>query len=121
MDARLLRARDSGVIAIIDQRIINDGDTETYLLALEALQSSGFVYEMVMVLNREAVKKKLADGSEYGGIPDDAEPYYELDCRSKHGYKPVGEGRHRRRDREHRRRVGLSGNDSGIGIGGMGR
>ena len=24
-------------------------------------------------------------------IPNDAEPFYELGCRTKHGYKPVGE------------------------------
>ena len=59
--------------------------------ALEALQSSGLVYEVVMVLNRNAIKAKLPSGTEYGDIPKDAEPFYELDCRSKHGYKPDGE------------------------------
>lgn len=59
--------------------------------ALEALESAGFIYEIVMVLNRTAIKKKFASGEEYGEIPLDAEPYYELDCRSKHGYKPAGE------------------------------
>lgn len=59
--------------------------------ALEALQSSGLVYEVVMVLNRNAIKAKFSNGTEYSNIPEDAEPFYELDCRSKHGYKPDGE------------------------------
>ena len=59
--------------------------------ALEALQSSGLVYEVVMVLNRNAIKAKFSSGTEYSNIPEDAEPFYELDCRSKHGYKPDGE------------------------------
>ncbi len=60
--------------------------------ALEALQSSGLVYEVVMVMNRNAIKAEFSSsGAEYSGIPEDAEPYYELDCRSRHGYKPDGE------------------------------
>ena len=59
--------------------------------ALEALQSAGLVYEVVMVLNRNAIKAKFSSGAEYSDIPQDAEPFYELDCRSKHGYKPDGE------------------------------
>lgn len=59
--------------------------------ALDALQSSGLVYEVVMVLNRNAIKAKFSGGTEYSDIPEDAEPFYELDCRSKHGYKPDGE------------------------------
>jgi len=59
--------------------------------ALEALQSAGLVYEVVMVLNRNAIKKKFSSGTEYSDIPEDAEPFYELDCRSRHGYKPDGE------------------------------
>ena len=59
--------------------------------ALEALQSAGLVYEVVMVLNRNAIKAKFSSGDEYSGIPKDAEPFYELDCRSRHGYKPDGE------------------------------
>jgi hypothetical protein len=50
------------------------------------------IYEVVTVLNRNAKKEKFAStGEEYGSIPDDAEPYYELDARSAHGYKPEGE------------------------------
>jgi hypothetical protein len=59
--------------------------------ALEALQAVGLIYEVVVVLNRNAVKKKFTSGTEYGDIPDDAEPLYELDTRSAHGYKPEGE------------------------------
>ncbi len=44
-----------------------------------------------MVLNRNAIKAKFSSGTEYSNIPEDAEPFYELDCRSKHGYKPDGE------------------------------
>lgn len=59
--------------------------------ALEALQSAGLVYEVVVGLNRNAIKAKFLGGEEYSKIPADAEPLYELDCRSKHGYKPDGE------------------------------
>ena len=59
--------------------------------ALEALQSAGLVYEVVMVLNRNAIKAQFSSGTEYSDIPEDAEPFYELDCRSRHGYKPDGE------------------------------
>jgi hypothetical protein len=60
--------------------------------ALEALESTGLVYEVVLVLNRNAIREKFSSsGAEYGAIPDDAEPFYELDSRSQHGYKPEGE------------------------------
>ena len=87
--ARLHRAKDAGPVAIIEKRITEDQDQ--YWQALKALQSSGLVYEVVMVLNRNAIKAKFSSGTEYSDIPEDAEPFYELDCRSKHGYKPDGE------------------------------
>lgn len=59
--------------------------------ALEALQSAGLVYEVVMVLNRSASIDEFSSEGKYSAIPEDAEPFYELDCRSKHGYKPTGE------------------------------
>jgi hypothetical protein len=59
--------------------------------ALEALEATGLIYEMVTVLNRNAKPSKLASGGGYGEIPEDAEPLYELDCRSRHGFKPAGE------------------------------
>lgn len=89
--ARLIRAKDQGEIASIDKRI-SSGDTEAYWNALRALKAAGLIYEVVTVLNRNAKKEKFAGtGKEYGSIPDDAEPYYELDARSAHGYKPEGE------------------------------
>ncbi len=60
--------------------------------ALEALEAVGLVYEVVMVLNRNAEKGTFSSGGEYSNIPSDAEPLYELDARSAHGYKPEGEG-----------------------------
>ena len=89
--ARLIRAKDSGQIAVIDKRITGAGESQTYFDALSALNSAGLVYEVVLVLNRNGVKAKFASDSEYTKIPDDAEPFYELDCRSQHGYKPEGE------------------------------
>jgi len=86
---RLHRAKDAGQVAIIEDRITKD--KEQYWSALSALQSSGLVYEVVMVLNRNAIKAKFSSGTEYSEIPGDAEPFYELDCRSRHGYKPDGE------------------------------
>ena len=59
--------------------------------ALEALNSTGLLYEVVLVLNRNSEKRTFSNGDEYGDIAADAEPYYELDCRSLHGYKPPGE------------------------------
>ena len=87
--ARLHRAKDAGQIAVIQDRITKE--KEMYWSALRALHSSGLVYEVVMVLNRNAIKGKFLSGTEFSDIPEDAEPFYELDCRSKHGYKPDGE------------------------------
>lgn len=89
--ARLIRAKDQGWVASIDQRI-SGGDDEAYWDALRALKSAGLIYEVVTVLNRNAKKEKFAGtGVEYSAIPGDAEPYYELDARPEHGYKPEGE------------------------------
>lgn len=89
--ARLIRAKDQGELASIDGRI-SGGSTEAYWDALRALKSAGLIYEVVVVLNRNPTKETFASsGDEYGAIPDDAEPYYELDARSEHGYKPEGE------------------------------
>jgi len=108
-NARLIRAKDSGSIASggltsIFGRAwgvqVPGGSTwwqhhekadGPCWRALQALQSGGLIYEMVMVLNRDAEKTTLVNGSESLRIPDDAESYYELDCRSQHGYKPAGE------------------------------
>lgn len=89
--ARLIRAKDSGTVASIDKRITGVGEPPIYFTALSALESAGLVYGVVLVLNRNAVKAKFSSGEEYSGIPDDAEPLYELDSRSQHGYKPKDE------------------------------
>jgi hypothetical protein len=60
--------------------------------ALHSLVDSGFFYEVVMALNRKPVTAKFGNGTgEYGNVPPDAEPLYELDTRSQHGFKPQGE------------------------------
>lgn len=87
---RLIRAKDHGEVASIDKRI-SDGDDKAYWNALAALVSAGLIYEVVMVLNKNAEKRKFSSGAEFSAIPDDAEPFYELDARSEHGYKPEGE------------------------------
>lgn len=93
--ARLIRAKNHGHVAQITERISggnNDIAKAAYWDALRALESSGLIYEVVMVLNRNAVKAKFGGtGEEYGQIPDDAEPFCTLDTRSAHGYKPEGE------------------------------
>lgn len=88
--ARLIRAKDQGRVASIDKRI-SGGDDKAYWNALAALVSAGLIYEVVMVLNKNAEKRKFSSGAEFSAIPDDAEPFYELDARSEHGYKPEGE------------------------------
>jgi len=89
---RLIRAKDMGFVASIDKRVTGADDKQAYFTALSALKSTGLVYEVVLVLNRNGIKDKFAsNGEEYSRIPDDAEPFYELDCRSQHGYKPEGE------------------------------
>ncbi|MFO0293299.1 MAG: hypothetical protein ACK50I_02675 [Burkholderiales bacterium] len=88
--ARLLRAARAGETARIGKNI-SGGDNRAYWDALKALEATGLIYEMVTVLNRNATPSKFSSGGEYGEIPDDAEPLYELDCRSRHGYKPAGE------------------------------
>ena len=88
--ARLLRAEIGQSAANIDARV-SGGDADEYWQALSALESTGLIYQMVMVLNRNPIPGKFASGEEYERIPDDAEPYYELDCLSQHGYKPAGE------------------------------
>lgn len=88
--AVLIRSKDSGSLASIDERI-SGGNKDAYWRALEALESIGLFYEVVLVLNRNAELREFPSGQEYSQIPDDAEPLYELDSRSLHGYKPKGE------------------------------
>jgi hypothetical protein len=87
-NSRLIRAKHAGGVILL-QNIADD--VSSYSQALIALQSCGLVYKMIMVLNRNAEKREFSTGEEYLAIPQDAEPLYELDCLSKHGYKPAGE------------------------------
>jgi hypothetical protein len=59
--------------------------------ALRAVAGSGLFYEVVLVLNRNAKPSKFQSGDPYGDVPGDADPLYELDARSLHGFKPEGE------------------------------
>lgn len=103
---RLIRAKDNGRVAdsnatsVFGQAWGNDkiawGDAKDAAgnpcwRALDALESAGLLYQIVMVLNRNAVRDTFSSGEAYSNIPHDAEPYCELDCRSLHGYKPKGE------------------------------
>ncbi len=100
--ARLIRAKYTGTIASKDSRLwsapagvdwwkAHQEAGNPVFRALEALGSSGLIYEVVMVLNRNAIKDTFNSGGDYGDIPEDAEPLYELDSRTRHGYKPEGE------------------------------
>jgi hypothetical protein len=84
--AVIIRAKNEGKVALIPEQ-----DKQAYWDALQALESAGLVYEVVMVLNRAGIEANLVDGDKYLSIPPDAEPLYELDARSLHGYKPAGE------------------------------
>jgi hypothetical protein len=60
-----------------------DYAARTFFDAFRRLELSGFVYEVVVVLDR--------DQTNHNEIAEDASVYYELDARSRHGYKPAGE------------------------------
>jgi hypothetical protein len=90
--SRLVRSKDAGSVARIKEAVLGGTERDAYWSALSALLSAGFVYEVVMVLNRSAKPAKLhMSEAPYGAIPDDAEPYCELGARNMHGYKPDGE------------------------------
>ena len=88
---RLITWKETGHLAVIDARICGPNLTTPYFAALTALLSTGLVYEVVMVLNRNYKTAEFKDGSLYTAIPDDAEPLYELGARNHHGHKPEGE------------------------------
>ena len=69
---RLHRAKETGKLASIQDRITSD--KEMYWSALSALQSSGLVYEVVMVLNRNSIKAKFSSGREYLSLIHISEP-----------------------------------------------
>lgn len=88
--ARLLRTSRAGPVTKIDKNV-SGGDDQAYWDALKALEAIGLIYEATTVLNRNPRPGKFASGQAFGDIPDDAEPLYELDARSRHGFKPAGE------------------------------
>ena len=85
----LLTAKIGDTLANIDARISDD--KEQFWRALNLVESCGFFYQSVMVLNRDGVPGQFAEGGNYKKIPDDAEPLYELNNISRHGPKPKGE------------------------------
>lgn len=89
--ARLIRSKYDNQVARIDPRIVGGDGNESFWDAVQALETSGLIYEVVMVLNRNGVKSDSINGDQLSSIPDDAEPLYELDTRSRHGFKPDGE------------------------------
>lgn len=89
---RIIHGQDAGQVSnSIQSRHRGEKDMAEFWQAVEALESIGLLYEVVMVMNRNPVPKKFEGGKDYGAVPDDAEPLYELDVRSQHGYKPAGE------------------------------
>lgn len=83
--------RRTPVMTTAMQQNVANGNERVAWDALEALVHSGLFYEVVLALNRPPVPRKFASGGDYGDVPPDAEPLYELDARSLHGYKPAGE------------------------------
>lgn len=92
---RLIRSKSEGDVGKLHEFITGEKNqskgSSLYFSALTALTTMGFVYEVVVVLNKNGIEEKFSSGTEYLDIPPDAEVYYELDCRSLHGYKPKGE------------------------------
>jgi hypothetical protein len=95
-NSRLLIAKRSGEVAsqTVAQSTTGGTSEEHWRMfwdALSAIVGSGLFYEVVLVLNRNPVPRKFSTGVTYGAVPDDADPVYELDVRSLHGFKPEGE------------------------------
>lgn len=80
------RSTTVGVVGEIFER-----NAKAYFAALDALTSAGFVYEVVIAFNRDPEIRELKDGEKYLHPAMGCEPLYELDARSRHGYKPKGE------------------------------
>jgi hypothetical protein len=96
-NSRIIHGQDSGPVMNMGLMATIAGTNAEAALktswdALDALVGIGLFYEVVLVLNRNPVTAKFKSGEEYGDVPPDAEPLYELDARSLHGYKPQGEG-----------------------------
>jgi hypothetical protein len=72
------------VITRIDPHNGKDGG-QIFFDALNALECAGFIYEAVVLLNRNPILSKSKDGSPYGAIPDDAEILCDLGSPSPFG------------------------------------
>lgn len=70
----------------VDNRTLQE-TKDKFWKAANGLEESGYIYEVVMVATNPNDGKK----NNFGNGADEAEPIYELDARSKHGYKPAGE------------------------------
>jgi hypothetical protein len=95
-NSRLLIAKSSGHVAsqaVVQSTTGGTGQEQWKIFwnALSAIVGSGLFYEVVLVLNRNPVPCKFTSGESYGDVPEDADPVYELDARSLHGFKPEGE------------------------------
>jgi len=56
---------------------------ELYWPAVKALQSEGFFYEAVVVMNRNPTPGQRSSGAAYEAIPEDADPLYQLHTGNK--------------------------------------
>lgn len=86
---RLIRAKRESAVTCPAERLCDSSAAQ--LGALAALESTGLIYQVTMVLNRAPINKSFSSGQRYSGVHADAEPLYELDALSAHGYKPQGE------------------------------
>jgi hypothetical protein len=89
-DARLIRAKEHCCVLPAKRGLVgcNDGEFEN---ALSVLASRGLIYKVVLAVNRDDPNGDMGSDQGTPVIPHDAEPLFELDTRSIHGYKPVGE------------------------------
>ena len=91
-DVTLIRWKRQSMVASNSKAIHGEGDQiEAYWQAAKALEAAGFLYEVVVLLDRAAVEANFKSGDPYLKPHDDAEPVCELDMRGRHGYKPKGE------------------------------
>ncbi|MGC4099506.1 MAG: hypothetical protein QM706_20605 [Nitrospira sp.] len=84
----LLRGRSSSMVAPPDLwNRISNGNSNACFEALKFLLAAGFLYEMVVLLNRNPLPAKFSTGDPYGYIPGDAEILCDLGNTSH--FKPV--------------------------------
>lgn len=65
--------------------LVDNTNSDACFTALDALQSSGFLYEMAVLLNRNPIPAKFSNGDHYGNIPKDAEILCDLGSPSLFG------------------------------------